>query len=252
MQPDRPFGNRQAQPCSAGLAVAGIIQPVKGLENLLQCLIRNPGARILYADNNLFVFATRGPLPLQSHLHCRAFGSISRCVPNHILNGAAQQVGIGFNQEFVLGIGRVAVTRQPRPGVSYSASCATCFDQFAQRKPGLVAGRRLRFQTRNGQQALDQLVQPVRLKFDAVERGFDFGAELFCRASPSATLSRASGERSSCDTSFSRRDCDSTKPSIRSGHAVKIAHQLGEFVAASTAGAPVRVLKSPAARLCAA
>src|ERR1700686_5438628 len=65
MQPDGPVRNRQAQTRAAGLAVAGIVQPIKGLKYLLQRIVWNARAGIKHANHNFF--AGRGLLPLQSH-----------------------------------------------------------------------------------------------------------------------------------------------------------------------------------------
>src|SRR5258708_26834239 len=83
MQPDGPVRNRQAQTRAAGLAVASVIQPIKGLKYLLQRFVWNARAGIKHADHNFF--AIRGLPPLQPHLHRRAFSSLARVVPHHSL-----------------------------------------------------------------------------------------------------------------------------------------------------------------------
>ena len=125
MQPDSPIGDRQAQTRSPGLAVAGIVEPVKGLKYLGQRFLWNAWTGIKHANDNFF-FAIRSPLPLQPNLHRRAFHSIARGIPHHILHRAAEKVGVGFHQVCHPRRSAGEVTRQLRPGVSYSASCATC------------------------------------------------------------------------------------------------------------------------------
>src|SRR5208282_5302327 len=104
VQPDGAIRNRQAQTRAPGLAVAGIVQAIKRLEDLGQRLIGNAGAAIEHANNDFFSIAVRCRFALQSHLHRCTFGSIARGVPHHILHRAAEQVGIAVDQKFVRSI----------------------------------------------------------------------------------------------------------------------------------------------------
>ncbi len=106
MQPDGPVRDRQAQTRSPGLAVAGIVQSIKGLKYLWQRFVWYAGAGIKHANNNLFV------MPFAD---CCRSSRTSTVVPSavyrvafltDILHRASQQVGIGIHQKFVRVIGR--------------------------------------------------------------------------------------------------------------------------------------------------
>src|SRR5271154_1630855 len=101
MQPDSPIRDRQSQSRTPGLAVAGIVQPIKGLKYLLQLFVGNARTGIEHAHDDFIRAAPARLLPLQSHFNRSALSSIPRGVPYDILDGAAQQVRVGFDQELV-------------------------------------------------------------------------------------------------------------------------------------------------------
>ena len=74
MQPDRPVGDRQAQSSPARLAVAGVVEPVKGLKNPLQRLVRNARTRVEHANHDLFA---------TSRIRCRS-SRTSTVVPSAV------------------------------------------------------------------------------------------------------------------------------------------------------------------------
>jgi len=100
VQPDGAIRDGEAQARASGVAVAGIIEPVKGLKDLLQRFLGHAGAGIEHANNHLFL-AIRG-LAFQLHLHRRTFSSITCGVPHDVLDRAAEQVGVSFDEKFVV------------------------------------------------------------------------------------------------------------------------------------------------------
>ena len=121
------------------LPVAGVVQPVKGLENLFKSLVRNSRAGVEHSNDQLLSRFASPAAPVGSRRRClrqcsashSGSRSQSRCatIPDRLPPGIRQS-------------GSAAVTLQPRPGVSYSASRATCStssrsDSFVLRMPSV-------------------------------------------------------------------------------------------------------------------
>ena len=184
-----PVCDSQPKAHAARLTVTRARHPKERPENVRQLLGRHSWSAI--GDSDRRAITTVGRLTIQLDVHRRAGRRIANRIADHILDRAPDQVGIGV--EMTLDV-RLEIDPTIALGRFPLHVGNDLGDERRQVDPLPLRGCRGRIEPRDREKTADDVVQPLTVALDAVERGIL--PEALPRE-PSAALIRARGDRSS-------------------------------------------------------
>ena len=235
MGADDVLGDGQAQ-AMAVRAVLGMAGAEERFKNAGQVGAGHAGAAVQHGNAQQILLAVMQAR--QIHFHRATVGAVLDGIAHHVFHGARQQ----FRPARDSGVGNGRVARQGDADLARLRLVAGIFQHVVQQVGDadvFAKGRAgARFQPRQGQQLADQLIHAFAFAFDALQRGVHL-VRLLVRQTDGRLQARQRRAQ------FVRHIVQQTRLALHEAaqtarHAVEIAAQVRQFIAALAAGVKTR------------